>query len=95
MSFQNEQINTAELNVNVKTSTAASPAQALTAYETTLMKFVEYLDAGEFEKAQAINNQGQKTYPTRKPQFTFNFALQCMVQGQHHKSVIIFEQLIC
>lgn len=96
MSFSNERIHTHELSSNPKTPTAASAAQApLSAYEAALVKFVEHLDAGEFEKAQAINNQGQKTYPARQQQFIFNFSLQCMIQGQHHKSVIILEQLMC
>ena len=59
MSFSNERItNVHELSSNPKSSTALSAmAQApLNAYENTLVKFVEFLDAGEFEKAQAVNN---------------------------------------
>lgn len=54
---------------------AQAQRQALTQYENMLLKFVEFLEVGEYERAQGANNQAQKTWKTRQPYFVFNFGL--------------------
>ena len=59
-----------------------------------MMKFAEFLEMGEYKRAQQLNNQNAKIWVNRKQYFTFNFALQCLVQGQVQKSATIFAQIL-
>jgi hypothetical protein len=58
-----------------KPSSKAPAKPAFTPYENLLSKFSEFLEAGEWKRAQQANNQSCKIWPNRIQYFTFNFAL--------------------
>ena len=56
-----------------------SSKQTLTQYENLTVKFAEFLEMGEYKRAQQLNNQSSKIWGNRQQYFIFNYALQSLV----------------